>query len=169
MKKRIFLAVLLCFTFLGLTGCSSDTDSSNKVSDLNGDSKTVFNVNETAVYEGVNYTVTNVEYSDGDEWDTPASGKQYVIVTITIENNSNSKISYNALDWKMLNSQGQEDEETFTTLDSDTNIGSGDLAIGGTKTGTIIFEEPKNETSLKLLYYSNSFFDENSTFEVIIK
>lgn len=169
--KKMFLVMLLGVMAFGLTGCfsSTDSESGSKVQDLDGNAKTSFNINETAVYDGVNYTVTNVEYSNGSEWDTPASGKQYVIVTIKIENNSDSKISYNVYDWKMLNSQGQEDDETITTIDSDTNLSSGDLAVGGTKTGTIVFEEPKDETSLKLEYYSNSLFDENSTFEIVIK
>ncbi len=169
MKKKLLIGVLFCLMVFGLTtGCSS-TEESSKVKDLNGNSKTLFSVNETAVYDGVNYTVTNVEYSNGGEWDKPADGKQYVIVTIKIENKSDSKISYNVYDWKMLNSQGQEDTESFTTIDSDTNLSSGDLAAGGTKTGTIVFEESKDESSLKLQYYSNSLFDENSTFEITIK
>ena len=103
------------------------------------------------------------------EYDKPANGKNYVIVTLKIENKSNSKISYNTYDWKMVNSQGQEDDETFATINNGTSLNSGDLTANGTKTGTLIYEEPKNETSLKLLYYSNSLFDENSTFEIIIK
>jgi len=71
----------------------------------------------------------------------------FVIITIKIENKSDSKIAYNALDWKMINSQGQEDGETFTTIDSDTNLNSGDLAPGGTKTGTIVFEQAQGESS----------------------
>lgn len=169
MKKKIFLTMFLGFMIFCLTGCFSDTENNNEIQDLNGNAKTTFNVNETAVYEGVNYTVTNVEYSNGDEWDKPSSGKQYVIVTVKIENKSDSKISYNTYDWKMINSQGQEDEESFSTIDSDTNLGSGDLAVDGTKIGTIVFEEPTDESSLKLQYYSNSLFDENSTFEIIVK
>lgn len=69
----------------------------------------------------------------------------------------------------MINSQGQEDDETFTTVNSDTSLSSGDLAAGGTKTGTLVYEQAKDETSLKLLYYANSFWDENSTFEIVIK
>lgn len=48
-------------------------------------------------------------------------------------------------------------------------MSSGVLAIDGTKTGTLVYEQSKDETSPKLLYYSNSFWDENSTFEIIIK
>lgn len=167
MKK--ILSVLVCaFVLLGLTGCVSDSESGG-VTDTNGTKKTSFNVNETAVFENVHYTVTNVEYSNGDEFDTPANGKNYVIVTLKIENKSEEKISYNTYDWKMVNSQGQEDDETTTTINNETSLNSGDLAAGGTKTGTLVYEESKDETSLKLLYYSNSLFDENSTFEIVVK
>lgn len=168
MKK--ILHILLCsIVVFGLTGCFSDVQSENSVTDNNGNNKTSFNLNETAVFENVHYTVTDVEYSNGNEWDSPAEGKEYVIVTLKIENKSDSKISYNTYDWKILNSQGQEDDETIAIINSDTSLDSGDLAPGGTKTGTLIYEEPKNESSLKLLYYSNSFFDEESTFEIVIK
>lgn len=168
MKK--LLTTVLCFVVLfSLTGCFSDTDTQSGVTDLNGNSKKIFNINETAVFENVHYTVTNVSYSNGDEWDEPAEGKNYVIVTIKIENKSDSKISYNVYDWYMVNSQGQVDSEAFTTIDTDTNLSSGELMSGGTKTGTIVFEQLKDETSLKLLYYDNLLFDENASFEFIIK
>lgn len=167
MKKLLTIA-LSVFVLFGLTGCFSDTESS-KVKDTQGNDKTSFSINETAIYDNVHYTVTNVEYSNGSEWDTPADGKNFVVVTIKIENKSDSKISYNTYDWKMINSQGQEDDEAFTTINNDTGLSSGDLAAGGTKTGTLVYEELKDETSLKLLYYANSLFDENSTFEIVIK
>lgn len=163
--KKFLISIFLAFLMIGLTGCSSSVG----VTDLNGNEKTSFNVNETAVYEGVHYTITNVSYSNGDEWNVPASGNNYVIISLKIENKSDSKISYNSFDWQIINSQGQEDDEAFTTIDSDTNLGSGDLAPNGIKTGTLVFEEPKNETSLKLLYYSNVLFDEEPTFEIVIK
>ena len=163
--KKILSGLMLFFVAISLTACSSTIG----VTDINGNEKISFAVNETAVYENVYYTVTNVKYSNGDDWDTPASGNHYVIVTLKIENKSDSKISYNALDWHIINSLGQEDSEAFTTIDTDTNLSSGDLAPNGTKTGTLVFEQPKNDTSLKLLYYSNILFDEESTFEIVIK
>lgn len=167
---RKFLTVLMCASVLfGVTGCVSDSENSSGVTDVDGNAKTSFNINETAVYEDVYYTVTNVEYSDGSEYDKPADGKNYVIVTLKIENKSDSKISYNAYDWKMVNSQGQEDNEAFTIIDNDTALNSGDLAAGGSKTGTLVFEESKEESSLKLLYYSNMLFDESATFEIVVK
>lgn len=167
--KKILSILVFAFVLLGITGCMSDSTSSNEVTDSNGNKKASFNLNEPAIFEDVHYTVTNVEYSKGSKYDTPAEGKNYVIVTLKIENKSDKKISYNTYDWKMINSQGQEDDETFTTINNDTSLNSGDLAAGGTKTGTLVYEESKDETSLKLLYYANSLFDENSTFEIVIK
>ena len=165
--KKIITIIISLFIIFSTSGCTETAN--NVVTDINGIEKTSFTINETAIYEDVHYTVTNVEYSNGNDWDKPSEGKNYVIVTIKIENKSNEKISYNGLDWTMLNSEGQEDSETFSTIDSDTNLGSGDLASGGSKTGTLVFEENKSDTSLKLLYYNNMFFDENHTIEFILK
>lgn len=167
--KKILGFAMCSFILFGLTGCVSESENPNNVTDINGNKKTNFQLNETAVYEDVYYTVTNVEYSNGSEYDKPAEGKNYVIVTVKIENKSNSKISYNAYDWKMINSEGQEDTETFSTINSDNSLNYGDLAAGGTKTGTLVYEQSENETSLKLQYYSNLLFDEESTFEIVIK
>lgn len=166
--KKVLMLIISIFVLFGATGCFSE-DISQGVTDAKGNEKKSFNINETAVYNDVHYTITNVEYSNGDEWDSPAQGKQYVIVTVKIENKSEEKISYNTYDWTMLNSQGQENEEALAIIDSDTNLGSGELIAGGSKTGTMIFEEDKNETSLKLLYYSDIFWDENHTIEFVIK
>ena len=177
MKK--LLSILLCtFVLIGVTGCISYTDDSSESTESTESTettetnetneKTSYGLNETAVYNDVHYTVTNVEYSNGTQYDKPADGMNYVIVTLKIENKSDSKISYNTYDWKMINSQGQEDDGAFTTVDNDTHLSSGDLIAGGTKTGTLVYEEPTNESSLKLLYYS-SIFDDKSEFEIVIK
>lgn len=149
---------------------SSETNSqSNKKNNASEKTKKEYNRNETVIYKGVKYSVTNVKHSNGSEFDQPANGKEYIIVTIKIENKSDQKISYNPYDWKMRNSQGQEEDGAFTTIDSDTSLHSGDLAAGGVKEGTIVFEEPKNDSSLKLLYFDNSLFDDEETFAIIIK
>lgn len=167
--KKILTFIFGGLMLFNLTGCVSTTDTESGATNIDGNKQDSYNINETAIFNDVHYTVTNVEYSNGDEWDKPADGKNYVIVTIKVENKSDSKISYNAYDWTMVNSQGQEYEEVFTTIDSDTSLGSGELMSGGTKTGTIVFEQSKNESSLKLLYYANSLFDENAAFEFIVK
>lgn len=150
---------------------SSETSTNNNKNTTKKEEKQKkeYNKNETVIYKGVKYSVTNVKYSNGSDWDNPADGKEYVIVTIKIENTSDKKISYNVYDWKMRNSQGQEESEAFTTIDNDTNLSSGDLAVGGTKEGTLVFEEPKNDSSLKLLYFYNTLLEDEESFAIIIK
>ncbi len=168
--KKFFVSVLgIIFLLFGLSGCGAKSIYNSDYDDIDLKEKISVGINEVAVYKGVNYTVTNVEYSNGDEWYQPSDGNEYVIITIKIENNSDEKISYNTYDWQMINSQGQEDSATFTIIDTDTNLSSGDLIAGGTKEGTIIFEEPKDDASLKLVFYENLLLDDEPNIEIIIK
>ncbi|WML56676.1 DUF4352 domain-containing protein [Neobacillus sp. PS2-9] len=92
--------------------------------------KDVFAVGE-AVQLGKNVlTVAKVEKSNGTELDTPQQGKEYIIVTVQIQNAGDQNISYNPFDFKMANSQGQIQDMGFTTVDSDTSLQSGELAPG---------------------------------------
>lgn len=165
-KKIVWIgvaALLLCIAF---AACGGDDDESQEqpVEEV----KTEFAQDETVNYEGVEFSVLKVEKSDGDDFDTPKKGSEYVIVTVKIENKSAEKISYNSFDWKMENSNGQETDTTFTTIDSDTTLSSGDLNPGGTVEGTLAFEEPKGDQGLKLNYYDNSLFDDEATFKIKI-
>ena len=156
--KKVLAIVLMLLLVFSFAACGGETE----------EVQTTFAVGETATVDGVNYTVNSVTKSAGSDWDYPAEGNEYVIVEVTIENKSDEKISYNVFDWAMLNSQGQEDGEAFTTIDTDTNLGSGELRTDGVKTGTMIFEEPIGE-ELTLLYYSNSLFDDEPAFEVVLQ
>lgn len=171
-SKLITIIVLIVSTIIFIIGITSGGDS-NKQQDTpkneNQQATKSVKQGEAISYKDINYTVTKVKYSKGGEWDTPASGKEYVIVTVKIENKSDKTISYSEIDWKMKNSKGQIDDTTYASINSGTELSSGDLSSGGTKTGTIVFEEPKNDSSLKLLYYDNSLFDEEETFEIVIK
>lgn len=151
-------------------GQSSQNDGANSQTSTNEDSqseKTEFKQSETVSYQGVEYTVTDVQKTTGDEFDQPRDGYEYVIVSVKIENKSEEKISYNPLDWKMENSNGQEESQTFTIIDSNTALSSGDLNPGGNVEGTIAFEQPKGDTGLKLNYYGN-IFNENASFKIKI-
>ncbi len=52
----------------------------------------------------------------------------------------------------MQNSQGQQEGTTFTTIDQDTALTSGELIAGGKVEGTLTFEEPVGDTGLTLVY-----------------
>lgn len=117
--------------------------------------KTEYNVGEEAILGDGAITVTNVEKSQGSQYDKPQSGKEFVIVSVTIENKGQDKLSYNPYYFKMQNSQGQQEDVTISTVNSDTALSSGELISGGKVSGTLIFEEPTGDTGLALIYNDN--------------
>lgn len=157
MKKLVSLLMVMGLC-LSLSACSSQTESEPTESQ---EEKSVYGVQEVANVDDVEYTVTAVERNAGFSYNTPESGNEYVIVTVNIQNNGDEKISYNPYDFKMLNSQGQEEDVTFV-VDLENELNSGDLTSGGSVSGKICFEEPAGDTGLQLNLYTN-IFDEEPT------
>lgn len=142
--------------------------ASSKASSSKAESqpKQAYALGETGELDGVQVTVTDVKKSSGSTYDKPKSGKEFVIVTIKIVNSSKKTIDYNPLDFQVQNSQGQIDSYTFTTVDNDTALSYGDLAAGGTVTGTIAYEEPKDDAGLIMIYKPNMFIDKTMQFKL---
>ena len=118
--------------------------------------------NETAVYKDVNYSITKVERTKGQEYFEAAEGNEYIVFTIKIENKSSDKADYNTLDWKLEDGTGDEKSYAIWGSDTSTDIGSGQLNAGGTKTGTVTFEIPKGDTKLTLKYYETIISSERA-------
>ncbi|MBP1971650.1 hypothetical protein J2Z83_003802 [Virgibacillus natechei] len=114
--------------------------------------KTEFDVGEQAELDEQVVTVTNVEKSQGSDFDQPSEGNEYVIVEVEIENHSDETISYNPYNFKMQNSDGQIEDIGIITVDSDTSLSSGDLASGGNVSGTLSFEQPIDDEELQLIF-----------------
>ena len=160
----IIIAIIMICVFV--SGGNDEPKSTNNNSNSSGKkaeekTKTSFETNETVTYKDVEYRIENVERSSGSEFDKPEDGKEFLIITINIKNNSSEKVSYNALDWKLTNSSGQENSETFTTNNNNA-LNSGDLAKGGVVTGTLAYEIPEGDSGLKFSYYDNMLDDEEA-------
>ena len=119
----------------------------------------VYAVSEAASVDGCNMVVNGVTKSNGTEYDTPQSGNEYVIVNVTISNSGKENLAYNPFYFKMQNSQGQITDMSFSSINQDTALNSGELAPGGTVTGTVVFEQPANDAGLVLQYQDNVFAD----------
>lgn len=155
LKKPILLFVILGIIALVVIGAlmSGQKEAARKKD---------FTQNETATFNDVNYSITKVERSQGTEFFKPKEGKEYIIVTIKIENKSKEKIPYNAMDWKIVDSTGDENSYTLFGGDNNTDLNSGDLNASGVKTGTVAFEVPKGDKVLTLKYYDNIFSEDYS-------
>lgn len=127
----------------------------NEINNAIDNSKTEtleYNQGEAATLGDAVIKVTKVEKSQGNDWNKPKSGKEFVIITVSIENKGSSKLSYNPYDFKLQNSQGQQENITFTTINNNTSLSSGELVAGGKVSGTIAFETTKGDKGLALIY-----------------
>ncbi len=145
---------------------SKDEKKDNKKSKTKKEEKTEFGIGEKAELKNNVVEITEVEKSSGDDFDTPKSGKEYVIVHITIENNGEKDISYNPFNFKMKNSNGQIEDVAFTTVDSDTSLSSGELAPGGNVSGTLAFEQPIDDPELQLIFEASFWSDKKIVFNL---
>ncbi len=130
---------------------SSTTSSNTKVEDENK----IYNVGEEAILGKGSVTVTKIEKSKGSSFDKPKAGKEFVIIHVTIKNKGTSNLSYNPYYFKLQNSQGQQENITLSTENNDTALNHGELIENGSVSGTIIFEEPINDSNLTLVYQDN--------------
>jgi hypothetical protein len=122
-----------------------------------------FKVGDTIQLGDDKVTVTKVDKSAGDDMNKPKQGNEFVIVSVTIENDGKNTIDYNPLDFKIKNSQGNITDETFTTINSDTALNSGQLSAGGKVSGTLAFEAPQNDPKLQLIFNPSFWSDKNIT------
>lgn len=164
MKKNIKLITLLITIILliaTLTGCTS-TETSTGAQDTK---KEIYEYGEEATLDGAKIKVVKVEKSSGTKYEKPDTGKEFVIVTVQISNTSDKNISYNVFDYKIQNSQGQITSQTIYTGAKNT-LSSGELAPGGSVTGTIPFETTKGDSNLTLIYEGNFWTDSKLKFKL---
>lgn len=153
-KWWFWLLIIIIMVGAANAGNNNSNDKTTQMSSssITQNEKNEYNQGEEAILGKGAITVTKVERLQGNQWDKPKSGKEFVIVHLTIENKGNSNLSYNPFYFKIQNSQGQQENMTFTTVDQDTSLQSGELIPGGKVTGTIAFEQPKGDTGLILIY-----------------
>ena len=113
----------------------------------------IFGMGDLITYNGVDYKVVKVETSEGNSYKSPKEGNQFLVVTVYMKNNSADKIQYNYKNWTMSNSSGAEEKRIFTSVNVDTALYSGDLVIGGIKTGSMVFEQPIKDPKLRMNFY----------------
>jgi hypothetical protein len=108
-------------------------------------------------------TVTKVQRSGGVQYSKPATGKQYAIVYLHVENAGESGVSVAPYDFKVKDSNGVISSMAFV-FGLDNQMGMVELAPGGKLDGTVPFEVPQNDKGLQLVYQPNIFSDEGRVF-----
>ena len=169
-KKAWFWVIVVIFVVLiGSQSKQAEKVGENKNSGSNGSSqvqnnepkkeeKTEFKVGDIIAFDGKELTVEKVErnWDSGNTYMKPKDGKEYVKVTVKIENKSETEMSYNVFEFKAEDSNGAAESADGQTYSLPDSLGSGDLVKGGKKTGSMIFEVPAG-SQIKL-HYQPSFW-----------
>lgn len=170
MVKKILIGLGIFFVVLIIIGASSDNksgptktgESNQNIETEQETQQTEFKVGEIVKLKDYELTVNSVKHLNSlGEYQKPKSGKEYVVVNVTIKNNGKNEISYNPLDFKLQNSNGAQ--ETYDWVSVDDSLSSGTLASDGKITGSIPFEETIGDTGLKLIFQPNSFSENRIT------
>ena len=147
----------------GSTKDASTTESNSDSTKSNSDSesKKEYKVGDVISFEGQEITVTSVQrnYDSGNEYIKAKTGNEFVKVTVSVKNISNSKISVGPFEFKLQNSEGAQETTTGLTYTIDDKFDSAELVPGGTRTGSLVFEAPKDDAGLKLIYNPSLFGD----------
>lgn len=171
-KRWWFWVIIVCVAAIAIGAASQgnkatkveETDSTTSSSTSTDATSTVFNAGDVISYEGMEIAVTDVVRNYVFPEDAyvvdAATGKEYVKVTVSITNNTDSKISYNVYDWEIQDSTGDIQTINGYVYSLDNGLSSGELAAGGTKTGDLLFEVPLDDTGLILHYSANILSDE---------
>ena len=145
------------------TKVGSDNNSSQQEKPKE-EQQTEFKVGDVIAYDNKEITVKSIErnYNTGNEFSAPKDGMEYIKVNILIENKSDDRVQYNALDWEMQDANGNIEKYTDAALaQADDSLDSGELAKGGKKSGSIVFQVPKDSTGL-ILHYKSSFWSDKT-------
>ncbi len=161
---KIIAGLVLCVVTLIIAFSinSAAVDNINEIFGTDKDSKLEYSYGETAELEGVSIKVLGVERSDGytESYLTISPNKkdyEFIIVELEIKNNSEEIKTFNRFDYSIQTGNGVINRVGFSMYDTGNDLGSGQLAPNGIKIGKIVFEVPKDDDNLTLIYKDSLF------------
>lgn len=157
-KKKLIVAIIIVASIVALfVGCVivvSSHFNNNYDYEVSSDSKNnKFNIGDKILYKGIIYQIKSAYAVDGTDYKKPKEGNQFILVNISMENDDKKKVPYSYKNWKMSNSKNEESSRIFTPVNASTALYSGTLVIGSTKSGSLVFEQPKDDEKLELRFY----------------
>ena len=174
MKKYTFYCILLLIGVIFISGCTSSKpyvqpQSANtpspasypvvtKTSQAQAPIVKTFNVGESASDGKLRITVNSRKFTNtvGNEYITPKSGNQYLVLDVTVENLQPDKSTAfsSLMQFDAADSYGyayNEDVMATVSIDKGWRDGS-DLLPGGKRRGNVVFEVPLDAKGLQFLF-----------------
>lgn len=155
----IFFIAALSFGFSSTNNFNDIMEEENQSSQMLIDSKKDFAKGEVAKFgDAFEVKVNSVEqgYIPGQSY-TAQDGKQYIKVNVTVTNISDEPQYISAYSFSVLEN-GMTQTSSYAPVEKELN--EGDLNIGASTTGNVIYEVSNEATDLKL-QYDMTVFDGN--------
>lgn len=152
------LAILIVFgsmIFLIITAEASESIEEEPIESADY----IYEIGDYVRLEDRRICVTKVEESEGTEEIKPKEGKEFVTVHITIQNISDDIISYSPYYFKIKNEDKQLKPVSYISPNEATDLEIGELMPGGKVSGTLTFEQDKDNKELSLICYENLWDD----------
>ena len=160
----VLLVIFLIGVFASIFGDSSDPElvqssaqgtesgrSDNEKTDT--ETKTVFNVGETAALNDVHVTLVNVSENNGGNYMTPTDGNVFVVCEFEIENNSDTDIAVSSI---MSFEAYVDDYSTSMNLSAMLSTNQkqldGSVAAGKKMNGVIGYEAPSGWSTIEVKF-----------------
>ena len=102
--------------------------------------------------DGMEIKINSVNYSSGEDYNDPDSGKQFVIVNVTLTNTGSKTLDYNPYDYKLSDNGNNVDFDSYLTSVTD-ELHSGTLSPNATVTGSLVGQATVG-SSLKLVSFN---------------
>ena len=142
------------------TGINSDNNENT--SERNEEEKkvepVVYKQSDTVEIDGKKISILEVKtHTSSNQFIKPEDGKRFLAVKVTEENVSNEGVSYNALNYKLVDTDGSTYSEGFADIDN--FLSAGDLQPTRKATGWLVYEVPvdKVNSEFELIYEPLSF------------
>ncbi len=118
-----------------------------------------FTVGDVIEHEGRILTVDSVErdWVSPEEYDTPSEGDAYVLIELTLENESEERVSFNPFHFEIKDAEGVIQSHGAAVMGIDT-LSSGELAPGGEISGKLVFEVNEDNLEDLTLFYEPGFW-----------
>lgn len=148
------------FVFNAINNGSLDSITKNSTvnSVVSGNDSKEYKVGETVKLSNHELTVMSVQrnYSTGNSYIAPASGNEFIKVSVKLENKTDGTINVNPYDFKVQDSNGTLGFPKSATFTLNDKFDTAQLAPNGSKTGSLVFEVPKGDNNLTLVYRLSS-------------
>lgn len=117
--------------------------------------------------DGFDITVNKLSTSQGNDYETPPQGDQYLLIDVSTKNMTGQIVHTNALDFTLSDSTGQQ--MNWTVVSGLPDMHSYDVATlqpGATERGDLVYEVPLGKHSYQLAFALNSFSDIQTLWDI---